>query len=312
MPVLHPAWQFGDMRKRTIAVPLSVLAAAAGLAGGAFADSQSNSHPHKASGCGSERAVMGDAASRLHVTPTRLTDALKQAVIDQIDTAVAAGHLNRGQAKTIKQQIERSPGLTFGPGLFAPEIKAAQAIAPPAHQTIAPPAHQTIVAPGLLGRPAIVTSVARYLGLTDRQLMRRLRRGESLAQIAKARGKRESGLVRAITAAVKSQLKNVSKAKHIPRALEQNLPLSTRHIQGVVSSSGPLGPPPPSGRVRVQVRAGGPAACFRKCGRRTGATIASAYLDRTPEPLTNRWGPDLAAATGTPLASRSARIQFID
>lgn len=215
MPVLHPAWHFGAMRKRTIAVPLSVLAAAAGLAGGAFADSQSNSHPHKASGCGSERAVIGDAARRLHVTPTRLTSALKQAVIDQIDTAVAAGHLTRAQAKTIKHQIERSPGLTFGPGLFAPEIKAAQAIAPP---------HQTIVAPGLLGRPAIVTSVARYLGLTDRQLMRRLRRGESLAQIAKARGKSESGLVRAITAAVKSQLKNVSKAKHIPRALGQHLP----------------------------------------------------------------------------------------
>ncbi|HEY3946333.1 MAG TPA: hypothetical protein VGL78_13980 [Solirubrobacteraceae bacterium] len=248
------------MRKRTIAVPLSVLAAAAGLAGGAFADSQSNSHPHKASGCGSERAVIGDAARRLHVTPTRLTDALKQAVIDQIDTAVAAGHLTRAQAKTIKQQIERSPGLAFGPGLFAPEIKAAQ--------VIAPPAHRTIMAPGLLGRPAIVSSVARYLGLTDRQLMRRLRRGESLAQIAKARGKSESGLVRAITAAVKSQLKNVSKAKHIPRAWEQHVPLSTRHIQGIVSPSGPLGPPPPSGRVHVQVRAGGPAACFASAAAR--------------------------------------------
>lgn len=242
------------MRKRTIAVPLSVLAAVAGLAGGAFADSQSNSHPHKASGCGSERAVIGDAARRLHVTPTRLTDALKQAVIDQIDTAVAAGHLTRAQAKTITQQIERSPGLTFGPGLFAPEIKAAQAIAPPTHQTI--------VAPGLLGRPAIISSAARYLGLTERQLMRRLRRGESLAQIAKAQGKSRSGLERAITAAVRSQLGNVSKAKHIPRGLQLPLPLSTRHIQGIVNSSGPLGSPPPSGRVRVQVRAGGPAGCF--------------------------------------------------
>lgn len=249
MPVLRPAWHFGAMRKQAIAVPLSVLAAAAGLAGGAFADSQSNSDPHKASGCGSERAVIGDAARRLHVTPTRLTDALKQAVIDQIDTAVAAGHLTRAQAKTIEQQIERSPSLTFGPGLFAPEVKAAQAIVPHTDQTI--------VAPGLLGRPAIVTSAARYLGLTDRQLMRRLRRGESLAQIAKARGKSESGLVRAITAAVKPQLKNVSKAKHVARALEQHFPLSTRHIQGIVSS-----PPPPSGRVRVQVRVGGPAACF--------------------------------------------------
>ena len=249
------------MRKRTVAVPLSVLTAAAGLAGGAYADSQSASHPHKASGCRSEKAVIGDAARRLHVTPTRLTGALKAAVVDQIDAALAAGRLTRAQAESIKRRIEQSPGLTFEPGLLAPEIKAAQVIAPPTHR-------MTIVAPGLFGRPAIVTSVAGYLGLTDGQLMRRLSGGESLAQIAKARGKSESGLERAITSAVKSQLRNVSKAKHTPRALKlpgvlkQPLPLPSRHIHYIVSSSGPLLSTPPPGRVSVQVRAGGPSACF--------------------------------------------------
>lgn len=240
------------MHKRTVVIPLSALAVAAGLAGGAYADSQSDPHPHNASGCGSARAVLGDAARRLHVTPSRLTDALRAAMSDQIDAAVAAGHLTRGQAKTVKRQIEQSPGLIFGPGLLAPEIKIAQ--------VIAAPAHQMALAPGPLGRPAIVTSAARYLGLTDRQLMRRLGRGQSLAQIAKARGKSESGLEQAITTAVKSHLKNASKAKHIPPALEQRL--SMRRIHGIVSSSGPLISLPPPGRGRVQVRAGGPSACF--------------------------------------------------
>ncbi|HZO79706.1 MAG TPA: hypothetical protein VFB39_16825 [Solirubrobacteraceae bacterium] len=193
MPVLRPAWQLEAMHKRTVVVPLTVLAAAAGLAGGAFADSQSDSHPPKASGCGSERAIISDAARRLHVTPTRLTDALRQAAIDQINAAVAAGHLTRAQAKAIKRQIEQSPGLVFGPGVLAPEIKAAAAIAPPGW-----PPH------------------------------------------------------------------GVSKGKHTQRALNQAL--STRHIHGIVSSSGPPGSISPPGRVRIQVRAGGPSACFGFAG----------------------------------------------
>jgi hypothetical protein len=56
-----------------------------------------------------------------------------------------------------------------------------------------------------------------------------------------------------------------------PRALKRHLALSTRHIQGIVSSSGPPGSLPapgrvrslpPPGRVRIQVLAGGPPACF--------------------------------------------------
>src|SRR5581483_1099987 len=148
-----------------------------------------------------------------------------------------------------------------GPGGVAPEMKDDQVIAPPGS-----PGRQTIMAPGLFGPTATVTSAARYLGLTDRQLMQRLRRGESLAQIAKARGKSESGLERAITAAVRSQLKDVSKAKHLPRALERHLALSTRHIQGIVTSSGPPGSLRSPGRVRIQVRAGGPSACFAAAG----------------------------------------------
>lgn len=245
------------MRKRTIAVLLSVLAAAAGLAGGAYAASQPDSHPRKAFGCGSERVISG-AARRLHVTPTRLNDALKQALIDQIDAAVAAGRLPRAQAKTIKRQIEHGPALPFGPGRVGPAVKAAQVMPPPGLPV--PPA---IKAPGLFGPPAIVTSAARYLGLTEGQLVQRLRRGESLAQIAKAQGKNNSGLERAITAAVTSQLQSALKAGRIPRALERQLLAGfTRHIQDIVGMSGPPGPPLAPGHVRIQVRAGSPPPCF--------------------------------------------------
>lgn len=247
------------MRRRTVAISLSVLAAAAGLAGGvAFAASQPDSHPHKAFGCASERAFISDAARRLHVTPTRLTDALKQALIDQIDGAVATGRLPRAQAKTIKRQIEHGPGLPFGPGLLGPAVKAAEVVAPRGL-----PVPQAVQAPGLFGPPAIVTSAARYLGLTDGQLIQRLRRGESLAKIAKARGKSRSGLERAIMAAVKSQLENALKAGRIPRALELHLLAAfTRHIQDIVTMSGPPAPSLAPGRIRIQVRAGGPPACF--------------------------------------------------
>lgn len=208
------------MRTRTVAVPLSVLAAAAGLAGGAYAASQADSHPHKALGCVSERPFISDAARRLHLTPARLTDALKAALVDQID---AAGRLPRAQANAIKRQIEHSPGLPFGPGLLGPGVIGAQVKAPPGF-----PHPQAIRAPGPFGPLAIVPSAARYLGLTETQLMQRLRRGESLAQIAKARGKSESALEHAITAKVKSE----------------------------------PGPAVALGHIRIQGRVSGPPACF--------------------------------------------------
>lgn len=150
------------MHKRTVVVPLSALAAAAGLAGGAYAASQPGSHPHKAVSCGSERALISDAARRLHVTPTRLTDALKQALVDQIDSAAAAGHLPRAQANVMKRQIEHSPRLGFGPGLFGPGVIGAQVVAPPGF-----PRPQAIRTPGRFRSPAVVRKAP--LGLTARR-----------------------------------------------------------------------------------------------------------------------------------------------
>lgn len=71
------------------------------------------------------QAYINDVASRLHVTPTALTSAMKQAMIDQINAAQKAGKLTVAQADNAKSRIEsghavggfggaRGPGFASG------------------------------------------------------------------------------------------------------------------------------------------------------------------------------------------------------
>jgi AraC-like DNA-binding protein len=237
------------------------------VAGGAYAASQPSSNP--------EQAFINDAAQRLHVSPTQLTNALRQALIDRIDAAVVSGQLTRAQAQAITQRIEHSPGVPFGPGLIAPGMFGAQVIiaggtcptpgmggpawrmAGPPRGVVGPP--WAVVGPpwamagppwAMAGPPVILTSAASYLSLTDNELMRQLVSGKSLAQIARARGKSESGLERAITSAVSSQLEKAVAAGRIPRAVEKHLlEALSRHVQDFVNASGPPGPPGPPRQV---------------------------------------------------------------
>jgi hypothetical protein len=70
---------------------------------GAFAATQLASNPRQ--------AYLNDVAKRLHVTPTALTNAMKQARIDQIDAAQKAGKLTAAQAKAAKRSIESGKSL---------------------------------------------------------------------------------------------------------------------------------------------------------------------------------------------------------
>ena len=73
------------------------------------------------------QAVIDDAATQLGVKPKELSDALKQALKNRIDSAVDSGKLTEEQAKQLKQRIDSDefplvlgPGLgirRFGPGL---------------------------------------------------------------------------------------------------------------------------------------------------------------------------------------------------
>lgn len=177
------------MSRRKWVIGLVALAVAA-FSGGAYAATQS--------GTNSKRAFLNDLAKRLNVTPTQLQSAIRAALLDRLDAAVKAGELTQAQANRIKQRIEQGAPVPF---FFGPRP---------------------------LGRSgfhsgATLSAAAGYLGISESQLLGDLRSGQTLAQIAKARGKSLSGLERAITAAVKARLDRAVAAGRITKAQENEL-----------------------------------------------------------------------------------------
>lgn len=92
----------------------AVIAAGCVLSGGAGALAATQL------GSSSHQAYLNDVASRLNVTPTALTNAMKQAQIDQIDAAEKAGKLTAAQAKAARARINagHAAGGSGGPGGF--------------------------------------------------------------------------------------------------------------------------------------------------------------------------------------------------
>src|SRR5438552_8962823 len=140
--------------------PRMIVGAVAGLAvaggGAAFAATQLGS-PQQES-----QAVVNDAAKQLGVEPSSLSAALKKALENRVDEAVAAGRLTKAQGDELKQRIESGDTPLFGgPGRGF---------------------HEGAPFGGL-------EAAASYLGLTDAQLHTKLESGKSLADVAKAQGK---------------------------------------------------------------------------------------------------------------------------
>ena len=86
------------MRRKILIATAAALAVAGG--GAAIAASKSGS-PQEES-----KAVVDDAAKQLGVTPAKLSSALKQALENRVDAAVAAGRLTKEQGDALKQRIE--------------------------------------------------------------------------------------------------------------------------------------------------------------------------------------------------------------
>jgi hypothetical protein len=148
--------------------------AALAVAGGGAAIAATQLSPKAES-----EAVVNDAAKQLGVTPAKLSDALKQALANRIDAAVAAGTITKEQGDQLKARIAsgdfplfgvRGPGFGHGPG--GPHG----------------------------GFGAHLSAAATYLGVTEAALRTSLEGGKTLADIAKAQGKSESGLVDALVA----------------------------------------------------------------------------------------------------------------
>ena len=160
------------LRPKVIAGAVAGLAVAGG--GGAYAATQFGSPQQE------NQAVLNDAAKQLGVEPSALSAALKKALENRVDEAVAAGRLTQAQGDELKQRIESGDVPLFGgPGFGFHERGA------------------------LFGG---LDAAASYLGLTDAQVRSDFRSGKSLADIADAQGKSVDGLVQAIVDAAKTKI----------------------------------------------------------------------------------------------------------
>jgi len=168
------------------------------------------------------KAIINDAAGRLHVAPSALSSALEQALDDQIDAALKAGRLTKQQADALKARVAKGQmplvggfGHHFGGREFG---FGGRGFGWFGHR-------EGMVGPGFAGGMvgAGLETVTSYLGITQAQLRTAVRSGKSLAQIATDNGKTADGLVAALVAATKSRLDEAVAAKHLTAAQENAL-----------------------------------------------------------------------------------------
>ena len=190
----------GDPMKRKI---ITVGAAALVVAGGGAAiAATTGGTPQEES-----KAVVDDAAKQLGVTPSKLSSALKKALENRVDAAVAAGRLTKEQGDAIKARIEAEDYPMLGGFGFG---------------------HHG--GPGMHGIGHL-DAAASYLGMTADALRTQLESGKSLADVAKSKGKSVDGLVSALVADEKKELDAAVKAgphhpgagRRIPREREAAL-----------------------------------------------------------------------------------------
>lgn len=226
-----------------------VLVAVIAVAGVAYAASSGSSKLGR-------QAFLDDLAGRLHVTPQQLRTAIQGARDDQLDALVKAGRLSAAQAAAIKRRMAQGGGLGLGPRfapgagprfapgagpLFAPAPGLKPRLTPPGlAPRFAPPGLAPRFAPpGLkphfgLRRPPFppgpgfaplgdFAAVARYLGVSRAALLAKLRAGDSLAAIARERGRTTAGLEDAIRSAVAARLARAVSAGWLTAAQRQRI-----------------------------------------------------------------------------------------
>lgn len=180
------------MRRKVIAGAAAALAV--GGAGAGLAATQLASSPSAES-----QAIVNDAAKSLGVEPSKLSAALKKAMEDRVDAAVAAGRLTKAQGEELKQRIESNDFPLFGPPALGPGFGAPH--------------------PFFHGLDA----AASYLGLSEEQLHSRLESGKTLAEIAKAEGKSVDGLKAALLKDVKQKLDAAVRAGRLSKVDERRI-----------------------------------------------------------------------------------------
>jgi hypothetical protein len=181
--------------KRNIVLGVAAVLAVAGT-GAAVAATQLGS-PREES-----QAILNDAARQLGIEPTKLSDALKTALKNRVDAAVAAGRVTKEQGEALKARIDADgyPLLFDGPGGFG---------------------H-----PGRFGHFVHfgdLSVAASHLGVTAEQLRTDLRAGKTLAQIAKEKDKSVDGLIRTLVDKAKERLDAAVNAGGLTEAQKQSI-----------------------------------------------------------------------------------------
>jgi hypothetical protein len=214
---------------------VAIAAAAAAVAGGGAAVA--------ATGLGTpqeeSKAVVADAAKQLGVDSAKLSAALKQALANRVDAAVAAGRLTKAQGDELKARIkaEDYPVLGFG-GRGHHDGR------------------------GHGGGPGFghghgfghLGAAATYLGVTAAELRTQLDAGKTLADVAKAQGKTVDGLVTALLADEKKELDAAVAAGRLTQAqgteilagAKQRFTDMANGVRPAGGRHGFGGPPPPA------------------------------------------------------------------
>jgi hypothetical protein len=176
------------MKRKIVATGAAALAVAGG---GAAVAATGFDSPQEES-----KAVIDDAAEQLGVESSELSDALKQAMENRIDAAVAAGRITEAQGDAMKERLESQeyPPLG-GPGFEHHGVRGFHHLA----------------------------AVATYLGLSETELRTQLADGKTLADVAKAEGKTVDGLVSALVADEKKELEAAVSSGRLTQAQADEL-----------------------------------------------------------------------------------------
>jgi len=141
-------------------------------------------------------SLADEVAKRLGVTPEQLRAAFKATRTARVDAAVKAGRLTPEQGARLKERITKANGLGLGARKgFAGKRKA----------------FGDRIAKAARGKGPAAT----YLGMTRQALFAELKKGKSLAQVARERGKTVEGLVAAVVAPLEKQLAKAVDAKRL-------------------------------------------------------------------------------------------------
>jgi hypothetical protein len=191
----------------------SATAVVAGLVGGGAAVAADKLSPKQESD-----AIVADAAKQLGVDASKLNAALKKALENRVDAAVAAGQITKTQGDEMKARIAAGDVPLVGVG--------------PGRGTHAEGHHFVDL-----------SAAATYLGITDAALKTSLSDGSTLADVAKAKGKSLDGLKAALATAAKADLAQAVKDGRLTAAQETEIlaDLPARIDDLVTDNLGPRG-----------------------------------------------------------------------